>query len=365
MKRFFAIFCLMSLLLSACSSRSAQTPLPPQTSQKQPAQTTVQLPVSEAESAAETERIALTPELELAARRALRKPDATSYYHGILTRELLAKITELNVVGAAAKTGGVFADGTRFDQTALEGLEHFTGLRTLYLHDYSGGTLDFLSKAPNLETLALTAYGPGGDPIMSVDVAAAAEHETLKTLAVRSYRIRDKAALGTLTGLESLGLYRCAITDLTPLGSLTDLQSLTIYSGEAGKEDGFAVTDLAPLKNLTSLEYLYLSGFEGSLAPITELSLHSLALVNCKVNSFRDLPSAVEHLMLKKTNFVDADFAYLPKTLKHVQLYQPVDDWSLAENTSAAYLYFPGDVDRFDICESCETLFWPENQVWG
>lgn len=364
MKRFFAIFCLMSLLLSACSSRSVQTPPPSQTSQKQPAQTTVQLPVSEAESAAETERITLTPELELATRRALRKPDATSYYHGILTRELLAGITELNVVGAAVKVGGVFADGTRFDQTALEGLEHFTGLRTLYLCDYSGVTLDFLPKVPDLETLALTAYGPGGDPIMSVDVAAAAEHKNLKTLSVRSYRIRDKAALGTLTGLENLEFYQCAITDLKPLESLTGLRSLTVSDGETGKEDGAVVTDLTPLKHLSSLEYLHLSGFEGSLAPITELSLHSLALVNCNVSSFQGLPTAIEHLMLKKTNFVDTDFAHLPHTLKHVQLYQSVDDWSLAENTSAAFLYFPGDVDRFDVCESCEALLWPDHLVW-
>lgn len=359
MKRFFAIFCLMSLLLSACSSQSAQ--IPP-TSQHP--QATVQSPASGTKPAAESELVALTPALELAARRALRKPDATSYYYGMLTKELLAGITELNVVGAAVEAGNVFACWTRLDQTTLEGLENFTGLRTLYLHEYSGGTLDFLQKTPNLETLGLTAYGPGGDPIMSVDVAAAAEHKNLKTLSVRSYRIRDKAALGTLTGLENLEFYQCAITDLKPLESLTGLRSLTVSDGETGKEDGAVVTDLTPLKHLSSLEYLHLSGFEGSLAPITELSLHSLALVNCNVSSFQDLPTAIEHLMLEKTNFVDTDFAHLPHTLKHVQLYQSVDDWSLAENTSAAFLYFPGDVDRFDVCESCETLLWPDHLVW-
>jgi len=105
--------------------------------------------------------------------------------------------------------------------TNLSGLEHCTGLTTLWLVDNQIS-----------------------------DISSVANLTGLNVLELQSNSISDISAVANLTGLIGLGLSGNQISDITALANLTNLTQLHLY--------GNAISDISPLANLTNLTNLNL-----------------------------------------------------------------------------------------------------------
>lgn len=257
------------------------------------------------------------PAVETAIRAALLMPE------GELTADLLATIRALTItfdLGAA--------------DVSLAGLELCTALDTLVINNYQGKSLEFLRDLPALTTLSLD-WWDSMTPETVYDLAPLAAQTSLKRLSIDGYRVPDLSALQTLTSLEELWLHRTGVSDLTPLAGLTGLRGLSLGHYTAnGLPNG--VTDLTPLAGMGRLEYLHLVYFRGSLAAIQHLPIRSLVIAQCTIDSFADLPSTVESLLIDSSGFADADIAALKNSgkLQYLVLGDRLTDASMLSSLS-------------------------------
>lgn len=134
---------------------------------------------------------------------------------------------------------------------SIEGLEHFTNLRTLVLEDNSPyfGSLDPLDLSPLAQLTELEKLSLNFSRVR--DVAPLAGLERLHTLELVGNELTDPAPLAELTRLRNLNLLGNAITRLEWITPLKDLQRLDLSMNN--------VSDLSGIEALMNLEELNLS----------------------------------------------------------------------------------------------------------
>ena len=165
----------------------------------------------------------------------------------------------------------------------LTGLEHATGLTSLWISANSISDVMALSSLTNLTSLWLW------DNLIS-DVSPLSGLTNLTGLSLHSNLISDLAPLANLTNLTGLGLGNNLISDLAPLANLTNLRSLGLHSN--------LISDLAPLANLTNLRSIELpSNTISNVAPLSGLT--NLTLLRIYDNRISDLSPLVNLKNLK------------------------------------------------------------------
>ncbi len=188
--------------------------------------------------------------------------------------------------GSFAATGGV---------ASLAGLEHATGIRSLYLSYNAVSDLSPLAGLTNLTVLSL----PSND-ISDISPLDGLINLTYLTLVINS--VADLSPLAELTSLEQLYLSHNAISNISVLSGLPNLHSLSLGANPLNDISGLAnltgleilhlygnsISDLSPLSGLTSLLVLYLENNAISdLSPLSRLT--GLAGVDLSGNSISDL----------------------------------------------------------------------------
>ncbi len=175
------------------------------------------------------------PNLERVVRQAL------GYRHGLLTKETLASLTELN-----GRDEGI---------RNLQGIEHLTNLTQL---DLGGNQLSDVTPLAGLTNLNwLSLYNN-----QLSDVAPLAELTNLTRLLLDNNQLSDVTPLAELTNLTYLSLWDNELSDVTPLADLTNLTHLSLSSNQ--------LSDVAPLAELTNLTYLSL--WDNELSDVTPLA---------------------------------------------------------------------------------------------
>ena len=164
-------------------------------------------------------------------------------------------------------------------------------IQTLYLaysHIGSDKIARRLEELKGAGGVAVTA-APQGEIMIAetaVDSAAVSLVLTGKQLSAE-----DKAAIASLSRLESLGLSDCGLTDVSFLAGLTKLTFLQISDN--------AVSDLRPLSGLQALKTLYIdnnpvSDFEplAALSGLRTLSMKGISITQKQLTALREtLPS--------------------------------------------------------------------------
>lgn len=185
---------------------------------------------------------------------------------------------------------------------SIEGLEHFTNLRTLVLEDNSPyfGSLDPLDLSPLAQLTELEKLSLNFSRVR--DVAPLAGLERLHTLELVGNELTDPAPLAELTRLRNLNLLGNAITRLEWITPLKDLQRLDLSMNN--------VSDLSGIEALMNLEELNLSSNRiEDTGPLSDLrSLDDLDLTANLIVDAAPLAglSTLEVLNLNENLIVDA-----------------------------------------------------------
>jgi hypothetical protein len=177
--------------------------------------------------------------------------------------------------------------GSTDKRLSLSPLEHFTGLRRLYLQKHTKD-IDVLSRLSSLRSLTLRE-------ITLFDLSVLLPLPELRALDLKLGGTRDLTLLPQIGHLEYVELWMIrGMDDLAPLADVTSLQSVHL---QALKQ----VTSLPPdLSRLTRLDTVYIETMKGltDLAPLlTAPALRRVALVDMKhlqpaqVGVLRDHPS--------------------------------------------------------------------------
>lgn len=231
------------------------------------------------------------PVFEAAIREQLERPS------GDVTRADMATLTTLDVTQGQIET------------QSLEGIQHATNLRSLFI----GGTaVEDLATLADLESLEmLYAWKWGSDarivdvsplaPLTQLrslsvyeqnradhdlntidDISAVADMRELRYFSVRNNLVADLTPLTNLTQLVTLDLTDSPIRDLRPLAGLVNLEVLEVCC--APEPDSGGITTVAALENLESLRVLWIhENFISDLTPIADLpDLEFVAMgLNC------------------------------------------------------------------------------------
>ena len=198
-----------------------------------------------------------------------------------ITRQAMQRLYHLNDYQGS---------GVEFRIKDLTGLEHATGLNTVFLTHHDISDLGPLEGLPLLSSLYING-NPINDfsplagltrlEILSVSVRSVALMNNLRrhvdlaqleglSIDGKGNQIGDLSSFANLTQLKSFGFSYAQIRDVTPIKNLTQLEYLNL--------SGNQIRDVTPLKNLTQLETLHLSNNQvdiTSLAGLTQLeTLH-------------------------------------------------------------------------------------------
>jgi len=178
--------------------------------------------------------------------------------------------------------------------SSLEGLEHFTALKTLVL---SGNNISDLNPLKNLTQLeALDLYGNKVS-----DLSALAGLTNLRSLSLLDNSISSISALSGMTELTSLHLSFNNVKDLSPLANLKKLTVLDLNGNGIRNISALSgltnlteldleyneISDLTPLYSLTKLEKLYIRG--NSSLTAEQVRALQKALPNCNIVTNLDL----------------------------------------------------------------------------
>ena len=128
--------------------------------------------------------------------------------------------------------------------TKLQGIEHLTGLKTLYLMSNKISDIGPVSKLENLEELNLS-YNK------IADIGGLRNLTKLTDLYLDDNKIKEVYSLGGLHNLESLRMADNQIDDVTPLGGLRKLEHLVLARNN--------IKDIEALRSLTNLRSLDIS----------------------------------------------------------------------------------------------------------
>lgn len=323
MKRLTSMLCLLCLLLSACARELESVSASTTSGMQATATAATTVPTQ-----ASAEDLVISPELEAAVRMEL------GGYTGDLTKENLANTVSLLVHGVTDEN----AVASDFTEDGLQGLEYFTGLRTLELIGYEGETLSFLSDVPDLCALRLT--GLNVERPKELELLPLKSLKRLRQLEISNYRIGNLAAVGELMALEVLWLRNCGADDLKPLARLQNLTELAVLEYDYLRQT-YGLADVSPLANLPTLTFLKLSGFDGDVSPLKNMPLTSLGLQHCSLKSYAVLPVTVEYLLIEETNFTDRDMDSLKllPNLRHLQMRQRLNYEVALKELGVPYVY--------------------------
>jgi len=139
----------------------------------------------------------------------------------------------------------------------LTGLEHCTGLTTLWLFGNSISDISAVANLTNLRVLYLNNNQIN-------DITAVANLTNLTEVYLNSNEINDLSSLANLTNLRVLNLNSNEINDISSLANLTGLTGLYLYANQ--------ISDISAVSNLTNLTRLWLGNNQISdLSPLANL----------------------------------------------------------------------------------------------
>ena len=251
----------------------------------------------------------LAPAIDFSVRGSLR------IWEGELTEEQIASVTTLTLQFLS------FDDWDDWDRV-LEGLELCTGVRTLYMENYLGESLEFLHLVPQLQLLSMRKQNSPTETVY--DLTPLADLTELTRLELMNYRIKDLSPIGSLTALRELWIERSGSLDLSPLSTLTDLRVLTLDPVDMYEGDDSKITRLAALGNMGKLSCLRIRNGVGDFSVLAELPLVGLSMTGCTVNSYAYLPKTLETLFTLESGYKDTDIPYLAKLPKLKYLFVDV-----------------------------------------
>lgn len=184
----------------------------------------------------------------------------------------------------------------------LAELAHFTGLRSLTVHNVSGLDFTVLSKMLSLQSLDLS-----GCTISSNSLQTIGSLTSLRTLKMNGCSLTSIDTMAQLTGLTELDLGNNIIENVGILSLMLDLQTVNLANNP--------ITSIAGLSTCKQLQHLDISNC--SVTSLSSLSgkkeLKVLLAPNNKIVEITDLSqcSMLEQLDLK-ANLV-ADISILPQ----------------------------------------------------
>lgn len=202
------------------------------------------------------------------------------------------------------------------DISDLSGIEHCTGLTTLFIYNSQVSDISPLASLSELSRLVLvnckiSDISPlsgltkldlldlSGNQIS--DIPALSNLSKLAHLNLMDNRIGDVSPLAPLTQLEDLSLKHNEISDISALANLTNLNELNL--------DYNKITDISPLSGLSKLSILDLSGNQisdiSALSNLTKLS--RLSLVDNQISDVSPLAplTQLETLYLSRNEISD------------------------------------------------------------
>lgn len=157
----------------------------------------------------------------------------------------------------------------------LSGLEHFTSLSFLTIHDSELADISPLAELTELRTLTLRNSSVTG-------IAALTNLEALSWLDLRENKISDLSPLTGLSQLTLLDLGNNLLTEVSPLEGLTGLARLGLEAND--------ISELSPLRGMLQLGTLTLSDtLVSDISPLAEL--HSLGSLDLSGTPVTDLSS--------------------------------------------------------------------------
>jgi len=185
----------------------------------------------------------------------------------------------------------------------LTGLEHATGLESLYL---PGNNIVDLGPLASLVSLARLELGTGNRYALEIgndvsDLTPLSSLVSLEFLELSHNAVSDISPVAGLRSLAHLGLSHNDVADLQPLSGLTSLARLDLY--------GNRVSDLTPLAALTSLQHLDLT--RNRISDISALAdLRELRVLWLYANAAADLSplaglTSLENLNVGSNGVVD------------------------------------------------------------
>ena len=204
--------------------------------------------------------------------------------------------------------------------TDLSDLIHFTGLRSLTIHNISGLDMSILEQMTGLQELDLS-----GCTISSNALDAIGTLTELRTLIVNGCALTDISKLSPLTKVVELDLSNNSITDISVLSLMLNLETVSLTNNPLESIAGLTtcsalkhvtvtncgipsigpladkaslltlqasnnqITDLSPLKNCAELETLVVSA--NLIEDISVLSsLHKLKVFEGSTNAITAIP---------------------------------------------------------------------------
>lgn len=207
---------------------------------------------------------------------------------GNILKSDVSKIEKLDLTYTSIKEARIKNSGGKLTEEeiqkdyheleSIEGLQYFTGLKSLNLTLSFAPDISPLKDLTNLQYLNISRnYRLDDDSINNLS-----ELTNLEQLDISSDGISDLTPLKNLKKLKALNLYSDHIYDLSPIKDLDQLEEINM-SGST--RDGFNnVKDISVLKNFKKLKKLDIS-----YNPVDEGSINSLkkVLPNCEI---KDMP---------------------------------------------------------------------------
>lgn len=182
--------------------------------------------------------------------------------------------------------------------TNLSGLEHFSELNTLVIHDSEVADLLPLPGLTNLNCLILSSD-------KTLDLAPLSNLSNLEHLSLSGCQLKDLSVLSTLPNLNHLGLSDSNISNLSPISNVTNLSELYLSGND--------ISDLSPLSSLTGLKRLDLANNQiNDLTPLSTLA--NLTNLSLSENNISDLSPLLENNCLQGTKVIEDDGSYYYQT---------------------------------------------------